>query len=118
MYTDIGIQLFISNDRNRVRRIDLGLSQDGACTDLFENLSENSLSGDLSNDIIVNPPFLSFVNTFNVSLDLIKYSVLLNFSDRFAVGQNVATTWSFEKEAPNKDSPEFRRHIKGKTQRK
>jgi hypothetical protein len=26
----------------------LGLSQDGACTDLVENLSENILKGDLS----------------------------------------------------------------------
>jgi len=33
--------------------------------------------------------------------------------DRFAVGQNVATTWSFEKEPPTKDAPEFKRHIQG-----
>jgi hypothetical protein len=43
----------------------LGLSQDGACTDLFGNLSENSLKGDLSNDNIVHPPLFSLFNTFN-----------------------------------------------------
>ncbi len=71
-YADIGIQLFISNDRNRVRRVVLGLSQDGTCTDLFENFSENSLKGDLSNDIIVNPPLFSLVNTFK-SKNIIFY---------------------------------------------
>ncbi len=30
---------------------------------LSENLSENSLKGDLSNDDIVNPPIFSLVNT-------------------------------------------------------
>ncbi len=29
-------------------------SQDGACTDSFENFRENSLQGDLSNDITLN----------------------------------------------------------------
>jgi hypothetical protein len=49
-------------------------------------------------------------------LQILTFCVnFLKFSDRFAVGQNVATTWSFEKEAPNKDSPEFRRHIKGES---
>ncbi len=42
----------------------LSLSQDGACTDSFENLRENSLKGDLSNDITLNPPIFSLVNTF------------------------------------------------------
>jgi hypothetical protein len=42
----------------------LGLLQDGACTELFENFRENSLKGDLSNDIFVNPPLFSLVNTF------------------------------------------------------
>jgi hypothetical protein len=27
----------------------IGLSQDGACTDLIENLSKNNIKGDLSN---------------------------------------------------------------------
>jgi hypothetical protein len=67
-YDDTGKQFFISNERNRVRWVVLGLSQDGACTDLFENFGENSLKGDLSNDSIVNPPLFSLVNTFK-SLD-------------------------------------------------
>jgi hypothetical protein len=39
-----------------VRRVVLCLSQDGACTESFENFRDNSLKGSLSNDIIVNPP--------------------------------------------------------------
>jgi hypothetical protein len=31
-------------------------SQDGACTDYFENFRENTVKGDLSNDITLNPP--------------------------------------------------------------
>jgi hypothetical protein len=42
----------------------LCLSQDGACTDSFENFHENSLKGDLSNDITLNPSLFSLVNTF------------------------------------------------------
>jgi hypothetical protein len=51
-----------ANDTNRV----LGLSQDGACTytDPFENIHENSLKGDLSNEITLNLPLFSSVNTF------------------------------------------------------
>ncbi len=60
---DIGIQLLCANNRNRVRWAVLGLSRDGACTDLFENLCENSLKGDLSNDTKFNPPLFSLVNT-------------------------------------------------------
>ncbi len=41
----------------------LGLSQDGAFI-LFENLSVNSLKGDLSNATTFNPPLFSLVNTF------------------------------------------------------
>ena len=33
--------------------------------------------------------------------------------DRFAVGQNVATTWTFQRMPPNKDTPEYKRHIMG-----
>ncbi len=65
-YADIGIQIFISNDRNRVRWVVLRLLQDGPCTDLFENLSKNSLKGDLSNDNIVSPPLFSLVNTWPI----------------------------------------------------
>jgi hypothetical protein len=37
--TAVWKQLLFANDRNRVRGAVLGLSQDGACTDMFENLS-------------------------------------------------------------------------------
>jgi len=33
--------------------------------------------------------------------------------DRFAVGQNVATTWTHNQESPSKGDPEFVRHIRG-----
>jgi hypothetical protein len=52
-----------ANDANRVCGAVLGLSQDGACTDSFENFRENSLKGDLSNNITLNPPLFSLVNT-------------------------------------------------------
>ncbi len=64
-YTVIGNQLFISNDRNRVRWVVLDRLQDGACTDFCENLSENTLKGDLSNATTFNPPLFSLVDTFN-----------------------------------------------------
>ena len=46
------------------RWVVLGLPQAGACTDLFENFSEISLKGDLSNATTFNPPLFSLVNTF------------------------------------------------------
>ncbi len=46
----------------------LGLLQDGAFTDLFENLSVNSLKGDLSNATTFNPPLFSMVNTFKTAV--------------------------------------------------
>ncbi len=64
-YAGIGKQLLIANDINRVRWAVLGLSQEGICTDSFENLSENRLNGDQSNDTKFNPPLFSLVNTFN-----------------------------------------------------
>jgi hypothetical protein len=67
-YTAIGKQLLFANNRNRVRGAVLGLSQDGACTDLLENLSMNSLKGVLSNDNKFNPPLFSLVNTFKSEL--------------------------------------------------
>jgi hypothetical protein len=48
----------------------LGLSQDGACTNLFENFSKNSLKGDLSNNTTLDPPLFSLANTFKVGLKL------------------------------------------------
>ncbi len=65
-YTVIGKQLFIANDRNRVCWVVLGLLQDGAWTDLVENLSVNSLKGDLLNVTTFNPPLFSLVNTFKL----------------------------------------------------
>ncbi len=54
-----------ANDINRVRWVVLDLLQDGACTDFFENLIENSLKGDLSNATTFNPPLFPLVDTFN-----------------------------------------------------
>jgi hypothetical protein len=54
--SDAGKQLLIANERNRVRWLVIGLSQDGACMDLYENHSENSLKVDLSNDATVSQP--------------------------------------------------------------
>ena len=56
----------IANEKNRLRWVVLGLSQDGACIDLFENHSENSLKEDLSNITTFNPPLFSLVNTFKL----------------------------------------------------
>jgi hypothetical protein len=42
----------------------LCLSQDGACTDFFENFRDNSLKGGLSNATTFNPPLFSLVDTF------------------------------------------------------
>jgi hypothetical protein len=49
-----------------VRWVVLCLSQDGACTDSFENFHDNSLKGGLFNDITLNLPLFSLVNTFKV----------------------------------------------------
>jgi hypothetical protein len=38
--------------------------KDGACTDFFENLSENTLKGDLLDANTFNPPLFSLVDTF------------------------------------------------------
>ncbi len=65
-YTTIWKQLLFANDTSRARRAVLGLSQDWACTDSFENFRKNSIKGDLSNNITLNPPHFSLVNTFNI----------------------------------------------------
>jgi hypothetical protein len=62
------IQVLFANNRNRVRGAVLGLLQDGPCTKLFENLSENSLKGDLSNDTTFKPPLFSLLNTFKLEV--------------------------------------------------
>jgi hypothetical protein len=63
-HANIGKQFLFANDRNRVRGAVLGLSRDGACTNLFENFREYSLKGDLLNDTTVNSTLFSLVNTF------------------------------------------------------
>ncbi len=65
-YSVIGKQLYFANNRNRVCGAVLCLSQDGACTNLFTNFSENSLKGYLSNDTTLNPLLFSLVNTFKL----------------------------------------------------
>jgi hypothetical protein len=62
--SDAGKQLLIANEKNRFRWVVLCISQDGACIDLLENHSENSLKEDLSNITTFNPPLFSLVNTF------------------------------------------------------
>jgi hypothetical protein len=69
-YADIEIQLLFANNRNRVPGAVLGLSQDGACTDLFENLSATSLKGELSNDTKFNPPPLNSTPDLLISHNL------------------------------------------------
>ncbi len=54
-------QLLISNDRNRVRWVVLGLSQNGAYTILLENFLENCWKGDPLNATTFNPPLFSLV---------------------------------------------------------
>ncbi len=72
--------------QKQVRWVVLGLSQEGACTELFENFSENSLKGDQSNDTKFNPPLFSLVNTFKCffgwSLLINSYQTDTNFSRR------------------------------------
>ncbi len=48
----------------------------GACTDSFENFRENSLKGDLSNDITLNHPLFSLVNAFKYCKIFLKLSSL------------------------------------------
>jgi hypothetical protein len=72
-YTVIWKQLLFANDRNRVRGAVFGLSQDGACTNLFENFREHSLKQVLSNDTTVNPSRFSLVNTFKESVSNLKF---------------------------------------------
>jgi hypothetical protein len=56
-------QLLNANDINIVRVVVLGLLHDAACTDFFENLSENSLNGDLLNVTTFNSPLFSLVDS-------------------------------------------------------
>jgi hypothetical protein len=56
----------LRKNKNRVCGAVLGLSQDGASTNLFENFREISLKRVLSKDDTVNPSLFPLVNTFNV----------------------------------------------------
>ena len=76
LLSDVGYHLLFANNRNRVRWTILCLSQDGACIDLFENHSENSLKPDLSNDTIVSPPLFSLVNAFKFSYWTTSFDVI------------------------------------------
>jgi hypothetical protein len=62
----IGNQFLFANNRKKVRWVVLCLPHDGACTESFENFREISLKGDPSNDITLNPPLFSLVNTFKM----------------------------------------------------
>jgi hypothetical protein len=61
---ELGKQLLIATETGFA--VVLGLSQDGACIDLFEIHSETCLKGDLSKDTTVNLPFFSLVNTYKI----------------------------------------------------
>jgi hypothetical protein len=54
----------ISNDGNMFRLASLDLSQDGVCTDSFENFSVKSFKRDHSKDIKFIPFLFFLVNTF------------------------------------------------------
>ncbi len=86
-YADICKQLLISNDRNMVRWVVLGLSEDGACTDLFENLIVNSLKGGLSNATTFNPPLFSLVNTFKKKQTCLTIEEISNLRTSHCVHQ-------------------------------
>jgi hypothetical protein len=58
----------LANEKNRLRWVVLGPSQDGAFIDLLENHSKNSLKEDLSNITTFNPPLFSLVNTFKYKI--------------------------------------------------
>ena len=77
-YADVGIQLLFANNRNRVRCVVFCLSEDGACTDLFENFSENSLKQGLSIDTTFDPPLFSLVNTFKDTVKAVYESINSN----------------------------------------
>ncbi len=66
----------------------LCLSQDGACTDSFENFRDNSLKGGLSNDITLIPPLFSLVNTFKVAKRAV--SLLTQYSNPFEVNMFIS----------------------------
>ncbi len=78
-YANIGTHILFANNRNSVRGTVLSLSQDGACTDLFKNLSVNSLKGDLSNTTTFKPPLFSWSIPLKAGVRPILYDDLLTF---------------------------------------
>ncbi len=55
----------------------LCLSQDGACTDSFENFCYNSLKGGLSNATTFNPPLFSLVDTFKAYFSFVRSEMMV-----------------------------------------
>ncbi len=78
-------QVLISNDKNRVRKAILGLSQNGACTNLFENFCDNCLKRDLSDDTTFSPPLFSLVNT-------LKFQFYIHFDLRCKTEQHLGNS--------------------------
>ncbi len=91
-YGVIGKQLFISNDRQRVRWEVLGLSQDGVCTDSFVNFSVKSWKRDQSNDTKFNPP----LSPWSIPLICtVPKSIRVGFCNLFNYFSNVCIILSY-----------------------
>ncbi len=90
-YTVIWKKILFANNRNRIRWVVLGLSQGGACTVLFENLTENSLKGGLSNDNTDNSPLFSLVTTFEQFIQVVK--TIQQFEHFRRLANNISGTW-------------------------
>ncbi len=90
----LGKQLFISNDRNRVRWAVWELAQERVCTDSFENFSVNSLKRDQSNNTKFNPPLFSLVNTFNVQLKITCFRMCTRSGGAHYRAGNSCTMWT------------------------
>ncbi len=98
----LGIKNCLQIIETGVRWVVLCLSQDGACTESFENFRDNSLKGDLSNDITLNPPLFSLVNTFNgwnlphISQNLVLFLLLLGSGWYCGATEKTKRSWSFQ----------------------
>ncbi len=76
--------------QNRVRWVVLGLLQDGAFTDLVENLSVNSLKGDLSNATTFNPPLFPLDNTFKGMAMVLSSMIQVPIrTDMYSIGPKI-----------------------------
>jgi hypothetical protein len=85
-------ELLLSNDRNRVRGAVLGLSPDGASTNLFENFREDSLKRDLSNDTTANPPLCSLVKSLKFADKTMEFLIhhYLTVTQKIDLGRSIA----------------------------